>query len=174
MRGHDASRFGFLASEHEATAGWRAFSLPARVGSQCSAEEVTVASVVCPCGTTFEAQSKRATYCSATCRKRGSRAGLRLAQPTALPSAQVEAPEVGSVVVSVITDLGAAVNTPAGLAAVKLAQLVDGATLMQGSSVAAWVREMRAAIAEAKQAAPSEDVDPIDELEKKRRAGRGA
>jgi hypothetical protein len=76
---------------------------------------------------------------------------------------------------AVIADLSAAnaLHSPAGLAAVRLAQLIDAATLMQGSSSAAWVREMRAALAEAKSGAPESEVDPLDELER-RRASRGA
>jgi hypothetical protein len=83
--------------------------------------------------------------------------------------------DVPSLVGSVIADLSAAgaLGSPAGLAAVKLAQLVDGSTQVNGSAPATWVREMRAALAEAKSMAPSEDVDPLDELEK-RRARRGA
>lgn len=137
--------------------------------------------VTCPCGQRFDATSPRARYCSATCRKRGSRAGLRVA-PVSSPAAAAppldEAPpvaEVGSVVAATIADLSdaGALGTPAGLAAVKLAQLVDGAGSLAGSSVAAWVREMRAALAEAKQKAPAQEVDPIDELERKRRARSG-
>lgn len=137
--------------------------------------------LTCPCGAQFEAASPRAVYCSPRCRKRASDAGIRLvpkakpaaAPPAAAPPAAVE--DVPSVTGSVIAELGAAgaLSSPAGLAAVRLAQLIDSATLMQGSSVAAWSREMRAALADAKAAAPAREVDPLDELEK-RRASRGA
>lgn len=140
--------------------------------------------VTCPCGTQFEASSPRATYCSPTCRKRGSRAGVVATQrPAKLRPTPVQTPaptedpvvEVPTVTGAVIADLAEsnALQSPAGLAAVRLAQLIDSATLMAGSSAAAWVREMRAALAEAKSAAPSEGADPLDELEK-RRARRGA
>jgi hypothetical protein len=91
-----------------------------------------------------------------------------------VPPPPVDA-DVPSLVGSVISDLAAAgaLGSPAGLAAVKLAQLIDGSTLVNGSAPAAWVREMRSALAEAKSLAPSEDADPLDELEK-RRARRGA
>lgn len=112
-----------------------------------------MALVTCPCGSRFEAIRSNARYCSEKCRKRGSRAGLKVARPTPLP-VRATAPEpeveVGSVVAATITDLGPALGTPAGLAAVKLAQLIDASTIMQGASVAAWTREMRAAIADAK------------------------
>jgi hypothetical protein len=95
-------------------------------------------------------------------------------RPVVVPPPPVDA-DVPSLVGSVISDLAAAgaLGSPAGLAAVKLAQLIDGSTLVNGSAPAAWVREMRSALAEAKSLAPSEDADPLDELEK-RRARRGA
>lgn len=128
--------------------------------------------ITCPCGARFEAVNGNARYCSATCRKRGSRAGLRLAKPATIAVLPEPSVEVGSVVAATIADLqeSSALDTPAGLAAVKLAQLIDGATLMQGSSVAAWVREMRAAIAEAKQAPPVEERNPLAEMKRRRDA----
>ena len=45
---------------------------------------------------------------------------------------------------------------------------------MQGSSVAAWTKEMRASLAEAKAIAPAQEEDPIDDLERKRAARRRA
>lgn len=136
-----------------------------------------MASVTCPCGTRFEASSPRAVYCSPRCRKRGSRAGV-LAVPTkavTAPPPTVPEVEVPSVTGAVIADLAACnvLDSPAGLAAVRLAQLIDAATLMSGSSCAAWVREMRSALADAKSDAPAEEADPLDELERKR-AARGA
>ena len=86
------------------------------------------------------------------------------------------APALGSVTVAVIAELSEAnaLGSPAGLAAVKLAQLIDSATLMQGTSVAAWTREMRAALDAAKGTAEPAEVDPLDELERKRADRRGA
>lgn len=137
-----------------------------------------MAAVTCPCGTRFEASSPRAVYCSARCRKRGNRAGVQAAPTRAAPMVAlpaVDAPEVPTVVGAVIAELrdANALQSAAGLAAVRLAQLIDAATLMQGSSVAAWAREMRAALAEARGAAEPAEVDPLDELERKR-ASRGA
>lgn len=133
--------------------------------------------VTCPCGARFEARSPRAVYCSPRCRKRGNRAGVTAApiRPKAATQPPADVAEVPSVTGAVIADLAAAnaLQSPAGLAAVRLAQLIDAATLMSGSSVAAWVREMRAALDDAKREAPTQERDPIDELER-RRASRGA
>ena len=132
--------------------------------------------VTCPCGTRFDATSPRATYCSARCRKRGSRAGLVSAVPSPPPPApRPSAPDdadLPSVVGAVIAELAEAnaLHTPSGLAACRLAQLIDAASPMQGSSVAAWVKELRAAIADARAASPAEEADPIDELGRRRAA----
>lgn len=133
-----------------------------------------MATVTCPCGTRFEAASTRARYCSAKCRKRGSRAGLVVAarpadQPAPAPVEPVDG-EIPSVVGATIRELSEAraLSTASGLAAVQLARLIDAATPMMGSSVAAWSRELRACLVEAKQAAPEQDVDPLDELEARR------
>ena len=136
-------------------------------------------SVTCPCGTQFEPGNGKAKYCSGACRKRASRAGIRAKVKPAEKRTPTPAPldaEVPTVVGAVIADLAAAnaLATPSGLAAVKLAQLIDGATLHSGSSPAAWVREMRSAVAEAKSGAPAAERDPIDEMEAKRRERRGA
>ena len=136
--------------------------------------------VTCPCGTRFEAQSPRATYCSAACRKRGSRAGIRVDRPVrsvpAAPPVPDEA-DIPSVTGAVIADLSEAnaMKSPAGLAAVRLAQLIDAASpAMAGTAVAAWTKEMRASLAEAKRAAPAQEEDPIDDLERRRAARRHA
>jgi len=142
-----------------------------------------VGTVTCPaCGDDFEARSPRATYCSPRCRQRASRAGARVRKPAkpakvaSLPPPATDTPEVPSVTGAAIAELAEAnaLHSAAGLAAVRLAQLVDSATLMSASAPAAWVREMRAALAEAKQAAPATESDPIDDLERKRAARRGA
>lgn len=133
----------------------------------------------CPCGKSFDARSPRAVYCSPTCRKRASRAGVVVmpnvkSRPMSPPMPEPDV-EVPSVTGAVIAELGKAnaMGSPAGLAAVKLAQLIDSASLASGPAVSGWTREMRAALAEAKAVAEPVEVDPIDELEK-RRASRGA
>lgn len=141
--------------------------------------------VTCPCGAKFEARSTRAVYCSQACRKRGSRAGVSVSRSTtaAVPSPAAEAAveaagelERTSVTAAVIAELDEAnaLGSASGLAAVKLAQLIDSATLMQGASVAAWTKELRALIDRATETAPTAEVDPIDEIERKRRERRGA
>ena len=141
-----------------------------------------MATVTCPCGKRFEASSPRAVYCSPRCRKRGSRAGVAVVAPAAKAAAAPRPdPDPGEAIATVtgavIAELDAAnaLKSAAGLAAVRLAQMIDSATLMAGSSVAAWTREMRASLAEAKQSAePAEAQDPLDELEAKRAGRRGA
>lgn len=137
--------------------------------------------VTCVCGTTFEAKSTRAVYCSPLCRKRGSRAGLRSVKSSpspadATPAPPVDVSDVGSVTGAAISQLAkaGALESPVGLAAVKLAQLIDSASPLNGTSVAGWTKEMRAALAEATAAAPPAEDDPIDELERKRAKHRGA
>lgn len=78
--------------------------------------------------------------------------------------------ERSSVTAAVIAELDEAnaLGSASGLAAVKLAQLIDSATLMQGASVAAWTKELRASIEQALTKAPAVEVDPIDEIERKR------
>ena len=137
-----------------------------------------MAAVTCPCGTRFEASSPRAVYCSPKCRKRGSRAGVQAVatKPTKAapppPSPEVDAPSVTGAVIAELAAAGS-LGSAAGLSAVRLAQLIDMATVMSGSSAAAWTREMRAALAEATANGDAEEADPIDELERKR-AARGA
>ena len=136
-----------------------------------------MAQVTCPCGTRFEAKSARAVYCSDRCKKRGYRAGLKaapiaVAGPAPLPPPDVDVPSVTGAVIAELQEANA-LGSAAGLAAVRLAQLIDSSSVMSGSSVAAWTREMRAALAEARAESPAEEVDPIDELERKR-AARGA
>lgn len=150
--------------------------------------------VECPCGTRFHARSSRARYCSAKCRQRALRAAKQAANPmpkVAKPAKRAPKPRakvvravakvsptvetVGPVAEAVLAELleSDAVDSAAGRAALKLALLVDDATMFGGASVAGWVREMRAALAEARAVAPPQEADPIDELER-RRATRGA
>lgn len=129
-----------------------------------------MAQLTCPCGTRFEAESPRARYCSGKCRKRGSRAGMKVAQNVRQMPRREPAPapeEIGSVVGAVIAELNEAnaLQTAAGLAAVKLAQLIDGASDFGSTSAAAWTREMRAALADAKAVAPTSEEDPLRSLE---------
>jgi hypothetical protein len=136
--------------------------------------------VTCPCGAEFEATSPRAVYCSARCRKSGSRAGVKstdarpgrlVSLPTFKPSPEVvattpEPDEVPSVVGAVIAELreANALGSAPGLVAVKLAQLIDSATLASGAAPASWARELRAALADAKQGAPAVEDDPVERL----------
>lgn len=90
------------------------------------------------------------------------------------PPAPPEVAELGSVTGAVIAELAEAnaLGSAAGLTAVKLAQLIDAATPMVGTSLAGWTREMRAALDAAKGSAPAVEEDPLDELERKRAARR--
>ena len=129
-----------------------------------------MAQLTCPCGTRFDAESPRARYCSPKCRKRGSRAGLAVATNVRQMPRKEPAPapeEIGSVVGAVIAELNEAnaLGSAAGLAAVKLAQLIDGASDFGSTSAAAWTREMRAALADAKSVAPAAGEDPLRRIE---------
>lgn len=83
---------------------------------------------------------------------------------TADPVADPEPDEIPSVVGAVIAELreADALGSAPGLVAVKLAQLIDSATLASGAAPASWAREMRAALAEAKQGAPAAEDDPVE------------
>lgn len=129
--------------------------------------------VTCICGLDFESANPRARYCSPTCRKRASRAGISI--PTVPTAPRPPRVLVESVVDATRVELEAvgALDSAAGRVALTLAALIDGATVATGSAAASLAKEMRAALAEAKKSAPQAVSDPLDELEE-RRARRGA
>jgi hypothetical protein len=125
------------------------------------------------CGTTYTAKRATSRYCGATCRTRASRNGV--SAPVAPVKREPRRVLVESVVDATRAELeaAAAADSAAGRVALALAALIDEATMATGSAAATLAKEMRAALAEAKQSAPQVVADPLDELEQ-RRARRGA
>lgn len=130
------------------------------------------------CGAEFESKSKLAKYCSERCKKRAQRAPRRVdAEPdanaeTAFPTMPNGMP---SLTVATATELAEAgrLNTAAGVSALLLAVRLDQTTADTGSSIAALVREHRAALAKAVEGAATL-ADPIDELRSRRDVKRAA
>ena len=126
------------------------------------------------CGITYTAKRATSRYCGATCRTRASRAGVS-SPPVAPMVPTVPRTLVESVVDATRAELEAAsaLDSAAGRVALALAALIDDSTVATGSAAATLAKEMRAALAEAKQSAPTVVADPLDELEL-RRVRRGA
>lgn len=120
------------------------------------------------CGRQFEAKSQRARFCSSTCRGRQHRAGDRATVTEFRARDDDQADEPVTVVAATRRTLVAAdrLESPAGAAAMVIAAKLDrgGDT---GSAVAALVRELRAAVAEAT-AGVKMAADPLDEIARKR------
>lgn len=128
-----------------------------------------VACVVC--GTEFEASSPRASYCSAACRKRGSRAGMKVLdqEPEAPPVPEDEPPLLSAT----RRELEAAGvdNTALGQQALELARRMTHPRAM-GLSVAPISKELRSVMADALKDAPR--ASGLDELRARRDAKRNA
>ena len=141
-----------------------------------------VTKATCPCGVRFEAHSSRAVYCSPRCRQRASRARQRPPEVGPLPPGVAlgrlpSADDLASLTDRVLAELVAtgSLDSAAGSLAVKLAQLIDSASIdIGGGQVAGWSRELRSALAEAKQQAPAVESDPVDELLERRGRKRAA
>lgn len=124
------------------------------------------------CGEGFEAKNARATFCSDRCRKAASRAGGRV-DKVATPSADVpDTPRTDadvvtpSVTAATVRELVEAnrLDTALGAAALLAACRLDGTNLADtGASVAALIREHRAALAAALVDGESA-ADPVDDL----------
>lgn len=118
------------------------------------------------CGQPFEAKRAAAKYCGERCKKRAQR------QPKA-PDSEVSprAAEVtaDALAVATRTELEAAgrLASATGQAALVLARRIDSCEAETGSSLAALVREHRATLGEALQAAEGK-ADPLDELRVRR------
>lgn len=122
------------------------------------------------CATVYEAKRPASRYCSPTCRKRASRAGV--AEPViALPPAPLVD---GAISAAVLVELTAAdrVDTVAGQRALHLARLLEAPTAESGSAKAALDKQLATAMEQALDGA-SRVADPLDEL-LARRARRGA
>lgn len=116
------------------------------------------------CGASFEAQRDSARYCSAKCRKRGSRGGLTgvVVEPPAprvVTGAMVEATRARLVEAGVL-------DTMEGQAALLIAERMESGN-DTGSGIAALNRELAATVDRAlsQRAAAA---DPMDELRARR------
>ena len=122
------------------------------------------------CGSSFEAKSPRATYCSPACRKRGSRAGVKASVEPIRPESDAVAP----LLEATRRELEAAgvAETALGQQAIELARRMSDPRAM-GLSVAPISKELRSVMAEAMKDAPT--ASSLDELrarrDRKRHAG---
>lgn len=102
--------------------------------------------VTCPCGTTFQARSAKARYCSDRCRKRKGKADAVVVE---IP----EAKRSGGMSVEVATEsaLVAAgrLDTPLGQTCMVLARRLDSPALDTGSAVASVAKQLEAMLASA-------------------------
>lgn len=125
------------------------------------------------CLKTFEAKRKTAKYCSDRCRVRASRRPKQSAVPER--DAVTTAPSVSdtgggeSLTGAARSELEAAgrLQTAAARAVLALARRIDVNSTETGSSLAAMIREFRAAMADALKGA-GEAADPVDELRARR------
>jgi hypothetical protein len=115
------------------------------------------------CSAEFDTKRKATKYCSDRCRQRAHR------QPKPEPAAQMPADpdsELWTATLGELTEAGQ-VASASGQAALLLARRLDSQLTETGSSVAAMVREHRAALADALKGAKAE-VNPLDELRARR------
>ena len=124
------------------------------------------------CGGTFTAQRSTARYCSSGCRAKATEARRQAAVVAELGARPtVETPSVSSAVRAELAAVDRLMSS-AGAAALALAARID-AQAESGASVAALVKQLHATMAEA-----TKDVrvaaDPLDELQARREARRGA
>ena len=118
---------------------------------------------VCEAG--FDAKRATAKYCSSRCRVRAA----RQPKPDAPRPPQMPVDPDAELWTATLAELAAAgrVASASGQAALLLARRLDSPLIEPGSSVAAMVREHRAALADALKGAVSE-VNPLDELRARR------
>jgi hypothetical protein len=126
------------------------------------------------CGKPFEAKRAAAKYCGATCRKRASRspdairakAARSGAGPTVVEMGeQARDRERGPLLEATTTELEKAgrLTSPAGQAALALAQRIDYGGAETGSAMASLVREYRATMADALKGAEAAN-DELDQI----------
>lgn len=123
------------------------------------------------CGSSFEAKSPRAAYCSGACRKRGSRAGVKASVEPIRPPADPDA--VAPLLATTRRELEAAgvADTALGQQAIELARRMSDPRAM-GLSVAPISKELRSVMAEAMKDAPR--ASKLDELRARRELKRHA
>ena len=115
------------------------------------------------CPAEFEAKRSAAKYCSERCKKRAQR------QPKPDPAAPMPVDPDAELWTATLAELAAAsrVASASGQAALLLARRLDSQLTETGSSVAAMIREHRAALADALKGAAAE-ANPLDELRLRR------
>ncbi|MFJ9114471.1 hypothetical protein ACIRJO_02865 [Streptomyces sp. NPDC102394] len=123
------------------------------------------------CDKPFEAKRKTAKFCSDRCRMRVHRKPTEPEQPApvASPTPAEREGDADSLIQAARAELQAAgrLQTAAGRAVLALARRIDANAAETGSSLAAMVREFRAALADALRGA-GETGDPVDELRARR------
>jgi hypothetical protein len=125
------------------------------------------------CGTPYEASSKRSKYCSGTCRTRASRAG-ESGQVVQLHPDPVEHEGRNVAATRAELDTLDAVDSALGVTALTLAARLDDSSRETGNSVASISRELRAVMAEVRQAArPKSAVTDLRDVLAARRSGAG-
>lgn len=116
------------------------------------------------CGRPFEAKRQAAKFCGDTCRKRAQRGPAQL---SAVPDVDPpEDPVGGKLTKATTAELEAAgrLESALGVAALTIAQRIDGFGLMDtGAGVAALIKEHRAALAEAVKDA-EQTADALDQI----------
>jgi glycerate-2-kinase len=123
------------------------------------------------CGEPFEAKRKTARFCTDRCRMRAHRRPAETEQtpPVASPDRGERQEDAVSLAQAAQAELQAAGReaTAVGRAVLALARRIDANASETGSSLAAMVREFRAAHADALKGA-GEAGDPVDELKARR------
>jgi len=118
------------------------------------------------CGNPFSGR-KDAKFCSATCRKRGERAGISLVTAADVPPTRLNQPKPLVDAIRARLEKAERLDTPAGQSALLLAERMH-AGRDTGSALASMSRELSARMAEALAGAVLE-ADLLDELAERRR-----
>jgi hypothetical protein len=127
------------------------------------------------CRVPFEAQRVAAKYCSPRCRVRATRARAAGQDGTAVSVAEPSPATPAGVEAAITAELAAAgrTATSSGQSALALARRIDAGAGEPGSALAAMVRELRAALADAVKDGQAV-ANPLDELRARRERSRAA
>ena len=125
------------------------------------------------CGQTYTAKRKTSRFCSNSHRalyaqKGGDHRPVAVVRPQPRPSVSLAASTRAAL------EQAGRLDHPAGVAALRLAELVDDPPPLSTSSIAAWVREHRASMAEALKDATPAAASTLDMLKARRDARRHA
>lgn len=117
------------------------------------------------CGTAFEAQSPRASYCSSSCRGKAARHRERHGDNATPAKPEAQAPQLGALVSQTAADLAklGVIDTIPGRAALALAYRIES-PMETGSAAASMTRELSRLVAEAKALTPKQN-DQVDDLD---------